>query len=88
MAEIANWIQANQQFSEAAKQEFFSGADLSLVAYVAAHGGKVVTFEKDRPEAINKIQIPTVCKQFRVECINLYQLIGELKPKFVLEKPA
>jgi uncharacterized protein DUF4411 len=64
MTEIANWIQANQQFTAAAKQDFFSGADLSLIAYVAAHGGKVVTFEKDRPEALATIQIPTVCKQF------------------------
>jgi Domain of unknown function (DUF4411) len=88
MTEIANWIQANEQFTDAAKQQFFAGADLSLIAYAAAHGCKVVTFEKDRPDAISKIQIPTVCKQFGVECINLYQLIGELKPKFVLAKPS
>lgn len=88
MTEIANWIEANQQFTNAAKQQFFLGADLSLIAYAAAHGCKIVTFEKDRPEALSKIQIPTVSKQFGVQCINLYQLIGELKPKFVLATPS
>jgi len=77
-------VNGHRRFSAAAKQEFFDSADFTLVGYAHAHGCKVVTFEKDRPDAIHKIQIPTVCSTFGVECMNIYQLIGELKPKFIL----
>jgi hypothetical protein len=83
---ITKWINENPQFTDAGKQDFFASADLTLIAHAHAHGCKVVTHEKDRPDAKSRIMIPTVCKSFGISCMTIFQLIGELQPKFVLSK--
>lgn len=79
MTEIGKWVQEHRQFTDAAKQEFFRGADLPLLAHAHAHGFKIVTFEKDEPEAKARIKIPTVGNAFGVKTLNLYQMISELR---------
>ncbi len=70
------------KFSDAAKQEFFSAADFVVIGYAHAHNCTVVTFEKDEPDSVRKIKIPTVCKQFGIKCVNVYQMLSDLKAKF------
>ena len=82
---IAKWVTNHSQFSQAAKTEFLRRADFTLVGHAHAHGCAVVTFEKDAPQAIQTIKIPTVCKYFNVRCMNIFQLIEELKPTFILK---
>jgi len=82
IATIAEWVQSNDQFSDAAKQEFFRGADLTLIAHAHAHQFHIVTFEKDAPKAKSKIFIPTVGNAFGVRSLDLYQLVTELKASF------
>src|SRR6266404_2709648 len=82
LSEIAKWVNNHSQFSAAAKAEFLRRADFTLVGHAHANGCVVVTFEKDEPKSIRKIKIPTVCKHFSVRCLNIFQLIEELKPTF------
>ena len=79
---IAEWVQNNGQFSDAAKQEFFRGEDLTLIAHAHAHNMNIVTFEKDAPMAKSKIHIPNVGNHFGVRSIDLFQLLDELRPTF------
>ncbi len=81
---IASWAQHHATFTDAARQEFFEGADLTLVAHAHAHGCIVVTFEKGQDSKV-KIKMPTVCKEFKVGCINLYQLLTDLQARFELK---
>src|SRR6476620_8108569 len=60
---ITKWINENLQFTEAGKPAFFASADLTLIAHAHAHECRVITHEKDRPDAKSRIMIPTVCKQ-------------------------
>ena len=85
LAAIAKWINDNQQFSAAAKADFLSSADFVLIGHAHAKGCKVVTFEKDEPGAIHRIKIPTVCKAFGVDCMNLYQMLSDLSFRLVLD---
>jgi hypothetical protein len=81
MGIIGEWVLKNPQFTAAAKDQFFSAADHALISHAHAHNFVVVTFEKDRPEAKSKIQIPTVCRPHNVRCIDLWHLLSELKAK-------
>jgi hypothetical protein len=85
LAEVAKWVEAQTQFSRATKDAFLARADFELIGFAHAHGCKVVTFEKDEPKAIRAIKIPTACKPFGVQCMNVFRLIEELKPTFVLK---
>jgi hypothetical protein len=85
LAEIANWVNDHRQFSNAAKTEFLDAADFVLISCAHPKGCKVVTFEKDEPGAIHRIKIPTVCKAFGVDCLNLFQMLSELKFRLVLD---
>ncbi len=77
--QIVKWVHGNAQFSEAAKQEFFRGADPTLIAHAHAHNFTLVTFEVDAPAAKSKVPLPTVAKQFGVIPINLFHLTKMLK---------
>ena len=64
---IMEWVQNQTQFTDAAKDEFASGADGWLVAYAKNNGLVVVTHEDRRPAAnmdpyqVCAILVETVC---------------------------
>lgn len=51
-----------------------SSADPFLIATARVHGGVVVT-EEDFSGGIHKSKIPDVCRDYKVECINLLEML-------------
>ena len=82
--QMVRWVSGKSQFSDQAKAEFASVADGWLVAYAHVNGLIVVTHEVYRPDAKRKVLIPNVCEEFDVEYLNAFEMLGELKVKFVL----
>lgn len=86
---IVNWAARVEQFTDNAKAEFMSEkADAWLVSFALAYKSKadfcVCTFEQYHADVRIRIPIPNVCKAFDIECVNIYGLLRELKPKFIL----
>ncbi|MDF1569072.1 MAG: DUF4411 family protein [Spirochaetaceae bacterium] len=81
-AEIANWTYRHPTYKQTAKDEFLDIADSLIIAKAKSMGITVVTQEKSSPNSRNRIQIPDVCREFDVPCINLLQLIRTLEARF------
>lgn len=84
--ELVNWVQNEPQFTAQAKAGFASVADGWVVAYARANGLVVVTHELYAPEAQNRVPIPNLCLEFEVEYCDTFDLLRELKEKFVVQK--
>jgi hypothetical protein len=61
--------------------KFLDGADPWIIAHCATYGGRIVTFETSCPNS-TKPKIPDVADMIDVKCINLWQMLAELKVKF------
>lgn len=72
--EIVTWVMS-QGFTQAAKDEFLTGADPWLIAKARALGVKVVTHEQLDLNAKRKVFIPVVCKHFGVAYLDTFELI-------------
>lgn len=81
-SEIMTWVQAQSQFSEAAKADFANGADGWLVAYAKAQGGVVVTQEVPALDARRKVPIPNVCRAFNVPFVDTFEMLRRLGVQF------
>lgn len=79
--EVMAWVQAQSQFSDAAKSDFASGADGWLVAYAKAKGCVVVTQELLDPVVKRKVPIPNVCQSFNVLFIDTFEMLRRLGVK-------
>jgi len=73
--EIANWVMASMHFTQAAKDEFLTGADPWLIAKAIVLGVEVVTHESFDEKRKNKVTIPVVCKYFDVVYLDTFELI-------------
>ena len=82
--EIMLWAQRSPRFLDRAKAEFATVADGWLVAYAMVNGAVVVTHEKPRPDARNRIPLPDICEQFKVPYKDTFQMLRELTLKFDL----
>lgn len=80
--EIMTWVQAQSQFSAAAKADFANAADGWLVAYAKAQGGIVVTQEVPAPDARNRVKIPNVCQAFNVPFVDTFEMLRGLGVQF------
>ena len=81
-SEVMSWVQAQDQFSDAAKADFAAGADGWLVAYAKAKERIVVTHEVLNPDIIRKVPIPNVCEAFGVSYVNTFEMLRELGVRF------
>ncbi len=81
-SEIMTWVQAESQFSQAAKADFASGADGWLVAYARIKGCVIVTQEVPAPDARRKVPIPNVCKAFNVPFVDTFEMLRRLGVQF------
>ena len=75
---VMAWVQTQDQFFDAARSEFASGADGWLVAYAMTKGFVVVTHEQPSAEAKKKVPIPNVCDAFGVRYIDTFGMLREL----------
>lgn len=82
--EIINWVNGGQ-FHDSAKAEFAAGADGWLAAYAKTHGGIVVTGEQFNSKAKNRVPLPNVCKRFGVRYSDVFQMLKDLKVRFLLK---
>ena len=78
---IMQWIE-KQDYTDAAKSDFASGADGWLIAYSKISGCKLVTHETYDPNRKNKIKIPNICRQFNVKYLNTFDMLRSLGFKF------
>jgi len=81
-SEVMSWVQAQDQFSDAAKADFAAGADGWLVAYAKAKERIVLTHEVLNPDIIRKVPIPNVCEAFGVSYVNTFEMLRELGVRF------
>lgn len=81
---ISDWVQS-KPYLESAAQEFFSNADPYLIAHAKIIGAIVVTHEISAPHSKKDIKIPDVCNEFRIECIDPFEMLRREKPRFILE---
>ena len=80
--EVMSWVYRNQQFSDAAKNEFSRGADGWLAAHAKAYGGVVVTLEVLRPDVKRRVPLPNVCDQFGIVYIDTFAMLSRLEVRF------
>lgn len=80
--EIMNWVQAQSQFSDAAKAKFADDPDGWLIAYAKAKDCIVVTHEVLAPDARRKIPIPNVCRAFNVRFIDTFEMLRTFGVRF------
>jgi len=81
-SEVMSWVQAQDQFSDAAKADFASGADGWLVAYAKSKEHIVVTHEQPAPDVRRKVPIPNVCEAFSVSYIDTFEMLRQLGVRF------
>jgi hypothetical protein len=80
--ELMEWVQSHDQFFDAAKADFASGADGWLVAYARANGCVVVTQEVLKPEVRRKVPIPNLCEAFDVRWVDTFTMLRNLGVRF------
>jgi hypothetical protein len=68
--EMVNWVQNENQFTDAAKAEFAAVADGWVVAYAQANGLTVATLEEYAADVKKKVPIPNLCLEFKVDYVN------------------
>lgn len=81
LRQIANSVNANSQYAKHHVAAFLGGADPWVIAHAIEQGGRVVTFEKPEPNS-TKPKIPDVAGEFGRKCINLWDVLTELKASF------
>ena len=82
--QMVAWAQEQSQFTSTAKAEFAAVADGWVIAYAKVNDYVVVTHEEYAPNAQRKVPMPNVCVQFGVEYVNTFDMLKDLKTKFVL----
>ncbi len=78
------WVNSDPQFMPAAKEEFANGADGWIIAYAEVNKLIVVTHEVLGPDAKKTVPMPNVCVKFKVDYVNTFEMLDDLKVKFVL----
>jgi predicted nucleic acid-binding protein len=81
-SEVISWVQAQDQFLDAAKANFAAVADGWLVAYAKAKGYIVVTHEPPAIDARSKVPIPNVCEALGVSYVDTFAMLRELGVRF------
>jgi len=76
--EVVQYVQGIPEYKPYEVAKFLAGADPWVIAYAKAHGGRIVTFEIPQPQA-KKPKIPDVAGHFNIHCLDVYDMLGELK---------
>ena len=85
LKDIASWVNAEERFDDAHIAHFLKKADPRLISYAKVKGGVVVTHERPEPNS-KKVKIPDVCKIFEVRCVSPFQMLADLKARFILDR--
>jgi hypothetical protein len=86
--ELVASVNAQQQFTPAAKAEFSQKADAWLIAYARVTGRILVTREVLNTEIRRKVPIPNVCEAFAVEYVDTFEMLTALGAAYHWNPPA
>ncbi|MBQ1122251.1 DUF4411 family protein [Streptomyces sp. B15] len=82
--ELTRWVNS-RSYTQGAIAEFVSdAADFYLIAYARAHNHTVVTHEKPRPEARNRVLIPDACVALGVAYTDTFSMLRDSRARFSL----
>jgi len=78
---LMEWSYSNNQFRQEAKDEFAKAdiADAWLIAYAEVNKCVVTTEERLNLNKKSKILIPNVCNEFKIEYVDTFQMLRQLK---------
>ncbi|MCX7835424.1 MAG: DUF4411 family protein [bacterium] len=79
--ELMRLVQNHSSYTDVAKRTFANDADGWLIAFAKAKQYDVVTNEGTAGSNTTKIKIPNLCKEFNVQCHNLFEMLRMLKVK-------
>ncbi|ACI20240.1 MULTISPECIES: DUF4411 family protein [Thermodesulfovibrio] len=81
---VIEWAENHSQFTQEAKKEFYDAenADAWLVAYALSNRNIIVTHEVYKPDVKKEIPIPNICRDFRIEYIDTFEMLRRLNFKF------
>lgn len=81
-SEVIQWVM-EQDFNDKPKDDFAAGADGWLVAYAQINELTIVTQEALKSSDTKRhVSIPNVCRQFGVDCINVFEFFRRLSAMF------
>lgn len=84
-AQIVQSVAAVNHYNPANRDQFLAKADPWLIAKAMSIGAIVVTQEGLVNPSSTKVKVPNICREFNVSCINTYDLLREVKARFVLD---
>jgi hypothetical protein len=85
--QLVVWVNAQQQFTPAAKAEFSQKADAWLIAYAVVTGRILVTHEVFNSEIKRKVPITNVCQAFNVNHIDTFDMLNALGASYHWNPP-
>jgi hypothetical protein len=80
MNRVADYVIRKYEQQQAG--HFLSGADPWLIAHAMYSKGTVVTNESAKRPQAKAARIPDVCDEFKVPCIDTYEMLERLKADF------
>ena len=81
-SQAMSWVQANGQFTAAAKAGFAKAADGWVAAYASVHNLTVVTLETFDEGAKKRVKLPNVCCQPQVDWVDTFEMLRRLGVNF------
>lgn len=85
VADVSSWVVSQSRFKQTAINKFLAKADPRVISYALAKDHVLVTQEVPAPDSKSEVKIPDVCKALKVEYRNSFQVLNELKARFILE---
>ncbi|CAN8140837.1 conserved hypothetical protein [uncultured Thiomicrorhabdus sp.] len=82
-SEIVTSVMAGD-YNAGNRDNFLAKADPWIIAKAKSIGATVVSHEALLTPGTKKVKIPNICQEFEVRCISTFQLLRELRAKFVL----
>lgn len=80
--DMVNWVQNNQNFTDAAKHKFARVADGWLASYAKVHGSVLVTQESYDARTRSNVKIPNLCQQYGIAWTNTFGMLRRLGARF------
>jgi hypothetical protein len=87
-AQLIAWVNAQEQFTPAAKAEFAEKPDAWLIAYAKATDKILVTHETHNEDSKRRVPIPNVCIAFDVEYTDTFEMLRALGAAYHWNAPA
>lgn len=85
LSDVSSLVMGHALYTQSAKNDFLASADPRVISCAKAQGHILVTQEVSAPGAKVRVKIPDVCVALGVSYRNSFQVLNELKARFILE---